>query len=39
MDPYVVETLMSVKGKQVVLETTRGRISGCLFRSLPFHRG
>ncbi|ETT41452.1 hypothetical protein C162_26260 [Paenibacillus sp. FSL R7-269] len=37
IDPYVVETLMSVKGKQVVLETTRGGISGCLVEVKPDH--
>lgn len=30
VDPCVVDTLMSVLGKNVVLETTRGGISGCV---------
>ncbi len=37
IDPYVVETLMSVKGKQVVIETTRGGISGCVMDVKPDH--
>jgi hypothetical protein len=37
VDPYVVETLKSVIGKQVVLETTRGGISGCVVHVKPDH--
>ncbi|WP_025715605.1 YuzF family protein [Paenibacillus sp. 1-18] len=37
VDPYVVETLKSVIGKYVVLETTRGRIDGCVVDCKPDH--
>lgn len=37
VDPYVVETLMSVRGKNVLLETTRGGISGCIADVKPDH--
>ena len=37
IDPYVVETLMSVKGKHVLLESTRGGISGCVMDVKPDH--
>lgn len=37
VDAYVVETLKSVIGKQVVLETTRGGISGCIADVKPDH--
>ncbi|WP_445667125.1 DUF2642 domain-containing protein [Paenibacillus sp. FSL E2-8871] len=37
VDPYVVETLKSVIGKQVVLETTRGGVSGCVVDVKPDH--
>ncbi|WP_091068187.1 YuzF family protein [Paenibacillus sp. NFR01] len=37
IDPYVVETLMSVKGKRVLIETTRGGISGCVADVKPDH--
>ncbi|MEE4561261.1 DUF2642 domain-containing protein [Paenibacillus polymyxa] len=37
VDPYVVETLKSMIGKYVVLETTRGRIDGCVVDIKPDH--
>ncbi|WP_160036971.1 DUF2642 domain-containing protein [Paenibacillus sp. An7] len=37
VDAYVVETLKSVIGKQVLLETTRGGISGCIADVKPDH--
>ncbi|ULO10464.1 DUF2642 domain-containing protein [Paenibacillus sp. 19GGS1-52] len=37
VDPYVVETLRSVIGKHVLLETTRGGISGCVVDVKPDH--
>lgn len=37
VDPYVVEALHSCKGKWVVLETTRGRIEGCITDVKPDH--
>lgn len=37
VDPYVVEALMSIKGKNVVLETTRGNINGCVADVKPDH--
>ncbi|MRN52862.1 DUF2642 domain-containing protein [Paenibacillus sp. LC-T2] len=37
VDPYVVETLRSLGGKWVHLETTRGRIEGCIVDCKPDH--
>lgn len=37
VDPYVVETLMSIRGKNVLLETTRGGINGCIADVKPDH--
>lgn len=37
VDPFVVETLMSVRGKRVLIETTRGGISGCVMDVKPDH--
>lgn len=37
VNPYVVETLMSVKGKCVIIETTRGRIEGTVAGVKPDH--
>ncbi|ASS69166.1 MULTISPECIES: DUF2642 domain-containing protein [unclassified Paenibacillus] len=37
VNPYVVEALMSVKGKCVILETTRGRIEGTVAGVKPDH--
>ncbi|MED5016786.1 YuzF family protein [Paenibacillus chibensis] len=37
VDPYVVETLRSVIGRHVLLETTRGGLSGCVADVKPDH--
>ncbi|UNK21234.1 YuzF family protein [Paenibacillus sp. N3/727] len=37
VDPCVVEALMSQIGKVVILETTRGRIDGCVVAVKPDH--
>ncbi len=37
VDHCVVECLMSLKGNVVVLETTRGRLDGCLIDVKPDH--
>lgn len=37
VDPYVVEAFKSLIGKYVVLETTRGRIEGCVKQVKPDH--
>ncbi len=37
IDPYVVEALMRLKGRCVVLETTRGAIEGAIVDVKPDH--
>ncbi|MCC3379972.1 DUF2642 domain-containing protein [Paenibacillus farraposensis] len=37
VDPCVVEALRAATGKYVVLETTRGRIEGCVLDCKPDH--
>ncbi|WP_422661361.1 YuzF family protein [Paenibacillus sp. EC2-1] len=37
VDPCVVETLQSVMGKRVVIETTRGSVEGCVAGVKPDH--
>ncbi|MDO7906689.1 DUF2642 domain-containing protein [Paenibacillus sp. JX-17] len=37
VDPYVVETLRSVTGKWVLIETTRGHVDGCVVDCKPDH--
>lgn len=37
VDPYVVEALKCLIGKPVVLETSRGRINGCIVEVKPDH--
>ncbi|MHA0856558.1 DUF2642 domain-containing protein [Paenibacillus sp. CMAA1364] len=37
VDPYVVEALKSLMGKNIMLETTRGRINGCVLDVKPDH--
>ncbi len=36
-DPYVVETLQSVKGREILVETSRGSIRGDLVDVKPDH--
>lgn len=37
VEPYVVETLMTIIGKSVIIETTRGNIQGILADVKPDH--
>ncbi|ADC51852.1 MULTISPECIES: YuzF family protein [Alkalihalophilus] len=37
VDPYVVQTLQSVTGSEVVIETTRGNVRGTVANVLPDH--
>lgn len=36
-DPYVYQTLSSVTGKNIVVQTTRGSLQGTLANVLPDH--
>ncbi|MDZ5610118.1 YuzF family protein [Bacillus pseudomycoides] len=37
VDPYVVQTLQSIVGKKIVVETIRGRVNGTLRSVKPDH--
>ncbi len=37
IDPYVYQTLLSIQGKRIVVETTRGSLRGRLQTVMPDH--